>query len=168
MCGSVVSLQYGSRLTYINGLGDVVDTPMLTLPMAFERDMEWTDWQGRSYTLKQEWAYGNGTAQDTPGCTAGRRDADRNGWTQDHFVAKAEDFVRSRRQAARREGREPKLSEDHAFLTPEEVLSVTFTAARRTSRSTNFCAASACCRVSPAARWHATRARLSRPPSGCS
>jgi hypothetical protein len=57
LCGSVMSLQYGSRSTYINGLGDVVDAPVLTLAMEFDRDMEWTDWQGRSYTLRQDWAY---------------------------------------------------------------------------------------------------------------
>jgi len=120
-----MSLQYGSRSTYINGLGDVVDAPVLTLAMEFDRDMEWTDWQGRSYTLRQEWAYVNGGAQDTPGCTAGRRDADRNGWTPDPFLSKLDAFVRSWRQAARQEGREHKLlPEDNAFLTRDEVLSV--------------------------------------------
>ena len=47
----------------------------------FARNKEWTDWRGKTYTLKDEWAYVKAVATAREGCTPGIRDANnqRNG-----------------------------------------------------------------------------------------
>jgi hypothetical protein len=40
----------------------------------FGRDIEWTDWADKTYSLRSEWSYVNGPAIRRTGCTPGVRD----------------------------------------------------------------------------------------------
>ena len=123
MCVSNISLKYGSRAAYIKGLDDLIAKPVLTMAMEFAREQTWTDWQGVSYTLREEWAYVTGAAKCTSDCTPGTRDEHNNGKTPEDFLASANGFILSRRKAAKREERAV-LPEEAAFLTLDEVLAV--------------------------------------------
>ena len=121
LCAPVMTLQYGTRDSYIQGLDDVLAKPALTLAQEFERELSWTDWKGASYTLRNEWAYVCGAAVATPGMTAGFRDRLNDSKLVDDFVDTANAFIRERRAAA---GGATLLPEQHAYLSVEEVLSV--------------------------------------------
>ena len=126
-CEDTVTLQYGSRDTYVAGLGDIVNRPVLTLENEFARDMKWRDHKGVEYSLRGEWAYVTGVAVPRDGCTAGRRDSANGGKTPTTFLDEANDFIRRRRSTLPTEPSEAirqLLPDACAYLTLEEVLSV--------------------------------------------
>ena len=114
------TLQYASRAAYIQGLSDVSDAPILTMAQEFDRSLTWTDWHGKSYSLREEWAYCNAPASRCEGLSAGVRDADNDGLTPADFRSRANEHVRSRRN----DGLGLWLADEHAFLSIEETLSV--------------------------------------------
>ena len=52
MCDDVVSLAYGSRQTYIAGLNDILNKPILTMQLEWQRPFKWKDRMGVAYTAK--------------------------------------------------------------------------------------------------------------------
>jgi len=86
----------------------------------FDRNVEWTDWKGNRYTLRDEWRYVNGPAVPLEGCTPGVRDADNGGKTPLQFLEDTSAFIKSRRS----EGNGLLIPEDCALLSLEEVLSI--------------------------------------------
>lgn len=122
ICGAAVTLRYGSRDEYIKGLTDIISLPVLTMEQEFERDMSWTDWQGATFTLRDEWAYVNGPAQSLTS-TPGERDANNAGKLPADFLAQVNADIRTRRSKAAQAGM-AQLPEEHAYLTLDEVLAV--------------------------------------------
>ncbi|KAJ1433195.1 hypothetical protein B484DRAFT_429616 [Ochromonadaceae sp. CCMP2298] len=121
LCGAVTTLAYGDRGVFVAGLDALVPSkPPLTMSMEFDRDDQWTDWRGESYSLREEWAYVTGVARTKHGCTPGCRDALNDGLTLDDFCARANVFVSSRRE----KGWGVAMSEEAAFLSPDEVIAV--------------------------------------------
>ena len=86
----------------------------------FSRDTMWTNWKGKSYTLRGEWAYVTGTARSKEGCTPRTRDANNVGKTPEDFLALGNKWIRARRA----EGVGVLMPESHALLTLDEVLAV--------------------------------------------
>ena len=125
MCGSVVTLQYGSRAAYVAGLSDVINRPVLSMEREFARDFSWTDWKGVKYSLHAEWRYVNGAAETSENCTPGRRDVDHHGKLPGQFLDAANAFIRGRRESGpEAEVIRSRLPEEFAFLTLDEVLAV--------------------------------------------
>ena len=122
ICGAAVTLRYGSRDEYIKGLTDIISLPVLTMQQEFERDMSWTDWQGATFTLRDEWAYVNGPAQPHTS-TPGERDANNAGKLPADFLSQVNADIRTRRGKAAQAGM-AQLPEEHAYLTLDEVLAV--------------------------------------------
>ena len=120
MCGSAITLMYGDRNAYIAGLEDILARPLLTLEQEFTRDFEFTDWQGATHTLQQQWAYVTGPAQRAD-MTHGARDANNDGKTPEAFKDQVNAFIRARRDASEHGG---SLPEAHAYLTVDEILAV--------------------------------------------
>lgn len=120
LCESVVTLQYGSRDQFVRGLDDILARPSLSMAQEFARDHSWLDWRGAAYSLRGEWAYVNGPAACTPGCTPGTRDANNDGKMPRQFQDEANALIRSRRA----EGCGVAMGERDAFLTLDEVLAV--------------------------------------------
>ena len=120
LCGTLVTLQYGSKAKFIAGLDDLLARPMVSMAHEFEREGVWTDWQGVEYSLRAEWGYVNGAAVAAAGCTPGTRDAENDGKTPHDFLREANAFIRARREA----GHGTRMAEADAFLTLEEVLGV--------------------------------------------
>ena len=89
------------------------------------RDIEWVDWKGARYSLREEWKYVLGEASPKTGCTAGERDGSNNGMTPDMFQIRANMKILQRRL----KNHGGSLPKDSAYLTHEEVL---------TSRPTTF------------------------------
>jgi hypothetical protein len=52
----------------------------------FGRDVEWTDWAGKTYSLRAEWSYVNGPATRKANCTPGLRDDKNHGMMPDDFL----------------------------------------------------------------------------------
>ena len=100
LTGSPVTLSYGDREAFVHGLADLLASPTLTLEHEFTRDKTWLDWKGVAYSLRQEWAYVNGPAVPKADCTPGWRDRRNEGKTVEGFLAKANEFIRGRRQEA--------------------------------------------------------------------
>lgn len=120
MCDSVVTLQYGNRHAFVHGLDDILANPAICMEHEFNRDSTWEDWKGVRYNLQTEWAYVNGEASATPGCTPGTRDANNHGKTPEQFCSEVNEFIRQRRS----DGLGTALLEKDAFLTLEEVLAI--------------------------------------------
>jgi len=120
MMGSTVSLSYGKREAFVSSLSGLLATPTLTMEMEFARDIEWVDWKGEMYSLREEWAYVKGPAMPKPHCTPGTRDAGNAGKTPEKFMAEVNEFIRQRRK----KGWGVALLEQDAFLSLDEVLAV--------------------------------------------
>mmetsp|Transcript_10032 Transcript_10032/g.33142 ORF Transcript_10032/g.33142 Transcript_10032/m.33142 type:complete len:689 (-) Transcript_10032:115-2181(-) len=120
LCGSALTLQYGDRSAYIAGLGDVIDLPVLSMSLEFDREMKWRDRNGVEYTLRECWAYVNGPAIASDNCTPGVRDERNAGKTPTDFLAEANSWIKLQRDASGG----GKLPEEFAFLTLDEVLGV--------------------------------------------
>lgn len=122
-----ITLQYGSRAAYHAGLRDVTDRPVVSMDREFARDMTWRDHMGVEYSLRGEWAYVTGAAIARDGCSAGFRDEANEGKLPRTFLDETNAFIRRRRARWPSEPSEAireRLSEAHALLTLEEVLSV--------------------------------------------
>lgn len=79
-------------------------------------DYTFTDWEGDTHNLRDEWAYVNGVAMED-----GPRDMDENnGMTKQQFKERVDVYVRERRAA----GFGLTLREEHAYLTLDEVVSI--------------------------------------------
>ena len=125
MCGSVVTLQHGSRAAYVAGLSDVINRPVLSMEREFARDFSWTDWKGVKYFLHEEWRYVNGVAETSDNGTPGRRDVDHHGKLPGQFLDAANAFIRGRRESGpEAEVIRSRLPDEFAFLTLDEVLAV--------------------------------------------
>jgi hypothetical protein len=120
MCGSVVTLGYNKREAFLKGLDDLLAKPVIAMAHEFSRGFKWKDWRGIEYTDKDEFAYVKGPAVKKTGCTPGTRDENNNGKTPQQFADAANDFIRSRRD----KGFGTMLTEDHAYLTLDEVYAV--------------------------------------------
>ena len=118
LCASVTTLSYGSRRDFIRGLDDVTAQPVLTMEHEFSRQHTWKDKRGVEYSLQSEWAYVNGPAKSTKGCTPGTRDMGNDGKTPTSFLADINAFIRER--CAARKGMRTELME----LILEEVLAI--------------------------------------------
>ena len=116
----MVTLTYNKRESFLKGLDDLIAKPVLSMEHEFGRDESWVDWKSRRYTLKDEWAYVNGKASRKVGCTPGTRDDNNDAKTPQDFMARVNGFIQERRNASYG----VLLTEDHAFLTMEEVLAV--------------------------------------------
>ena len=124
MCSSVTTLSYGSRTDFISGLDHVIAQPVLTMEQEFSRHIEWQDWKGITYSLRDEWAYVNGPAKATEGCSAGTRDADNHGkWPAD-FQAERNAFIRRRTATAAAGKGVPMVEQALMELTLDEVLAI--------------------------------------------
>jgi len=93
---------------------------VIAMAHEFSRGFKWKDWRGIEYTDKDEFAYVKGPAVKKTGCTPGTRDENNNGKTPQQFADAANDFIRSRRD----KGFGTMLTEDHAYLTLDEVYAV--------------------------------------------
>ena len=120
MCGIALTLSYNKREAFLKGLDDLIAKPLLTMEDEFMREMSWSDWKGRSYTLAEEWAYVKGPAKSKPNCTPGHRDQNNHGKLPEDFRTKVNEMIAQRRK----EGHGVLLDEGHAFLTLDEVLAV--------------------------------------------
>ena len=120
ICDSAVSLKYGDREAYVNGIDKLIASPLLTLEREFSRDISWTDWKGVRYSVREEWAYVTGTARVQPGCTPGTRDSNNDGRSPEDFLRMGNELIRSRRET----GTGTMLPDTHAFLTLNEVLAI--------------------------------------------
>lgn len=121
LCGAAMTLSYGDRKVFVQGFDALVPAkPPLTMAMEFDRSHAWSDWQGASYTLRDEWAYVTGTAQRRERCTPGTRDDGNDGRSLAEFCEIAREHVAKRRAA----GCGLALPEEHAYLSEEEVLAV--------------------------------------------
>ena len=142
LCGSVKTLLYASRETYVNGLDDILEDPPLTMEQEFTRPRPpFVDWRGVTHQLSGLWAYATGTARAAAddGTGIGARDAGNDGMTPMDFLARANAHVKHRRAefVSKRAGRsystdstdgfDPALlllNEVDALLTLDEVLAV--------------------------------------------
>ena len=116
MTGSHVTLNYGDREGFVKGMTHVLMRPTLTMPLEFERDIEWVDWRGVSYSLRTEWAYVTGPAVKLSGCTPGTRDEYNEGKLPADFLREANQFILNRRK----KGFGTALLESDALLTVDE------------------------------------------------
>jgi len=114
------TLQYATRAAYIRHLADVFEAHVLTMAQEFERDIQWTDWRGTTYSARDEWAYCLGRATRREGCGAGVRDEGNEGLTPADFRARVNEHIRARRA----EGLGAKLTQQDAELTLDEVIAV--------------------------------------------
>lgn len=124
-----VTLRYATRDAFIRGLDDVLSKPVLTLAQEFDRDMEWEDWKGVRYSLRQEWEYVTGEAKPKTGCTPGERDQNNvyqdedgklRGLTPEMFQVRINHKIFRRRY----HGHGTSLPLKSAYLTLDEVLAV--------------------------------------------
>ena len=113
-------LSYEGREAFVNGLDDVILSPLLTMEQECSRPLEFTDWKGRQYVLRDEWAYINGPASKKLDCTPGTRDEKNEGKLPSTFRQEVNDFISERRER----GLGLSLPETHARLTLEETLSL--------------------------------------------
>jgi len=120
MCSGL--LFYAGRDAFVDGLDDIVELPMLTMAQEFDRDLNWIDWKGATYHLREEWEYVNGSAVKCDHCTPGTRDMTNMGKTPDDFRSEINAYIHSCRTA--RHGIMLMLPEDYAFLSIEEVLAI--------------------------------------------
>ncbi|KAL1521882.1 hypothetical protein AB1Y20_021533 [Prymnesium parvum] len=118
LCQGAATLLYGTRTSFVNGLSDLIGKPLLTMEQEFERDFTWTDWKGKSYNLRNEWAYVNGPAVPAENCTPGTRDADHLGKTPEQFLQIVNDHIRAQRAA----GYGAHLSDLQSQLSLQELL----------------------------------------------
>ena len=140
-----IMLSYADRQAYVNGLDDVVISPMLLIAQEFDRDMAWVDYGGKRHTARECWEYVNGPASRLEGCTPGVRDVDNDGKTPEDFLREANTFIRTRRwrlaalmnqisdggapssQPGSPDGpvrQQSMMADEHALLTRDEVLAV--------------------------------------------
>ena len=61
MVSSANVLVYGSRKAYYEGLSDILDKPLLTMRLEFDRDYQWNEYElpdgtASSMSLRDEWA----------------------------------------------------------------------------------------------------------------
>ena len=54
LCGSTTTLHYSDRTAFVKGLDDLLAQPLLSMRQEFERELEWVDWKGTSYTAREE------------------------------------------------------------------------------------------------------------------
>jgi len=120
LCSSTNALRFGCRNAYVHGIDRLLAKPLLTMELECTRNITWTDFNGYSYSIADEWAYVNGMAKSQVGCTPGTRDANNDGKTVEDFLRLANTFVAERRAA----GIGKSLPESHAFLTRDDVLAV--------------------------------------------
>eukprot|EP00322_Chrysochromulina_rotalis_P013764 CAMPEP_0115837498 /NCGR_PEP_ID=MMETSP0287-20121206/5250_1 /TAXON_ID=412157 /ORGANISM="Chrysochromulina rotalis, Strain UIO044" /LENGTH=718 /DNA_ID=CAMNT_0003291007 /DNA_START=17 /DNA_END=2173 /DNA_ORIENTATION=+ len=120
LCGYPVTLKYGDRQAYINGLGDIVSHAVLSMQQEFERDISWTDWMGEKYDLRTEFAYVAGPAVRVEGRTPGTRDAFNDGKRPEEFLETVNAHILSRRA----QGLGTSLPEKYAFFSLDEVMAV--------------------------------------------
>ena len=122
MCSSKppITLRYGDRNAFVNGIDALIAKPLLTMEQEFRRNATWSDWKGKEFTLKEEWAYVNGPAQTMAGCTPGTRDEENDGMMPYDFLSLGNGFIRKQREA----GIGLLMLDTHAYLTLDEVISV--------------------------------------------
>lgn len=120
LCQSVMTLSYGTRKAFVRGLDDLIGKPLLTMEQEFDRDFTWTDWKGKSYSLRAEWNYVIGSALPAANCTPGTRDAANFGKTPQHFLNIVNDHVRAQRAA----GYGTHIAESQSELSLQEVLGI--------------------------------------------
>jgi hypothetical protein len=120
LCDSVQTLSYGNRVAYIEGIDGLISHPVLTMDMECDRDTTWTDWKHKTYSLRDEYAYVNGTAKVAMNCTPGTRDEHHDGWTPQHFLQEANAYITERRK----QGYGTLIPEEKALLTIEEVVAL--------------------------------------------
>ena len=115
------TLTYASRDAFVKGLHELLARPFLTMEQECTRELAWTDWAGKGYTIADEFDYVNGSATRKAGCTPGVRDEHHDGRTVDDFVAIAREYVLER--LAQKGGG---TAESHAaaVLTRDEVIAV--------------------------------------------
>ena len=117
MTGSTVTLSYGDRESFVRGLNDISTKTTLTMELEFERDMQWIDWKGTTYSLKEEWKYVSGPAAPKADCTPGFRDQSNEGKTPEDFKEEVNSFIARRRALSWG----TRLPQQHAFLNIDEV-----------------------------------------------
>ena len=120
MTGSTVTLSYGDRESFVRGLNDISTKTTLTMELEFERDMQWIDWKGTTYSLKEEWKYVSGPAAPKADCTPGFRDQSNEGKTPEDFKEEVNSFIARRRALSWG----TRLPQQHAFLNIDEVKAV--------------------------------------------
>ena len=128
MAGSNRQLTYASRQTYVKGMGDVLDRPLLTMEQEWRREhLVWYDRTRAKYSATVEWAYVNGpvpgdAADAQKGGGVGERDGNNRGKAPGDFLAEANAHVRAMRAHF------PDvccgLPDEHCELTLDEVLSI--------------------------------------------
>lgn len=119
MCGVPNMLKYENTSFFVAGLDALLARPTLTMAEEFARDVAWTDWKDKSYTLKAEWDYVTGVATAMAGCTPGERDKTNDGKTPNDFLREVNAHIAQRRVAGH-----GSLPEDVAYLTMNELLGV--------------------------------------------
>ena len=140
LCGSVRTLLYADRETYVKGLDDILENPVLTMEREFNRPTckPFVDWRGVTHTLPNLWAYATGPAKtsgkESEG--AGIRDKENDGMTPQMFMERVNTYIAKQRQLfiegynrgdASNGGDDPRLllvNEEDASLTLNEVLAV--------------------------------------------
>eukprot|EP00966_Prymnesium_polylepis_P098392 2278515-Prymnesium_polylepis.1 len=120
LCPAPITLSYGNRASYTDGIDELISKPLLTLEQEFGREYTWQDWKGVSYSLKDEWKYVNGPAVTKMDCTPGTRDKDNNGLKPEAFRKKGNDWISEQRK----KGIGEQFPEALAKLTLDEVLAI--------------------------------------------
>lgn len=126
MCPGRMTLSYGDRNAYVNGIDSLIAKPLLTMEQEFARETTWKDWKGTDYSLRAEWAYVIGPAAAKEGCSAGTRDKNNHGLTPEQFRTRANELISKARDtlAERGAGAAELMAEEAAFLTLDEVLAI--------------------------------------------
>lgn len=137
LCGSVHTLRYADRSTYVHGLDDILVDPVLTMAEEMGRPIQWRDWRGVSHDLRDLWAYVNGPALplDLSSSGAGWRDLGNDGKSPEDFRQEVNADIRRRRaeilaagKADCESGSDPRWmlleAGDASELTLDEVLAV--------------------------------------------
>ena len=126
MCPERVTLSYGDRNAYVNGIDSLIAKPLLTMEQEFARETTWKDWKGTDYSLRAEWAYVIGPAAAKEGCTAGTRDMNNDGMTPEQFRARVNELISKSRDviAMRGAGVGELMTEEDAFLTLDDIIAI--------------------------------------------
>jgi hypothetical protein len=136
LCGDMMTLSYASRKTYIRGLSDILDKPLLTMEQEWSRKNSWKSYNGNMHCLQEEWDYVNCIVPPPKGSTIHEeenkleslgtdptsRDANNIGKSPEDFLEQTNLYIRQQRE--KYELCKKSLPEDHSELNLDEVLAV--------------------------------------------
>jgi hypothetical protein len=90
-------LSYGNSEDAQRGLAEITSDPPMTMQQEWARNDTWTNWKGKWYSGRSEYAYVTGTAVTDlpPGKQSASRDKGHEGWAPDRFLAEINSQLRA-------------------------------------------------------------------------